>query len=319
MNDVDVFNGDADGILSLVQLRLNEPRQSQLVSGVKRDIQLLAPLTEQPIDRLTVLDISVDKNIEALKRLLERGVQVFYADHHRADLLPTHQGLDANINTHSATCTALIINQLLNRQYEAWAIAAAYGDNLVAVANELCLANGYSRAQSGFLQELGELVNYNGYGERLSDLHINPVALYKQLLEFKSPFELMPTSSSVITQLRQAKQRDWQQLSQIQAHTSVESLEAYLLPNEAWARRTSGVFANELSIRNPTKAIVVAIKKPAGLLISLRAPQNQPCGASALCSAYPSGGGRERAAGINQLPEPQFEHFLSAVKHFYTR
>ena len=38
----DVFNGDADGICALLQLRLAEPREAQLVTGVKRDINLLS-------------------------------------------------------------------------------------------------------------------------------------------------------------------------------------------------------------------------------------------------------------------------------------
>ncbi|MGB5082223.1 MAG: acetyltransferase, partial [Burkholderiales bacterium] len=38
MRRVDVFNGDADGLCSLRQLRLAEPAESQLVTGVKRDI-----------------------------------------------------------------------------------------------------------------------------------------------------------------------------------------------------------------------------------------------------------------------------------------
>ena len=38
----DVFNGDADGICALHQLRLAEPRPTaELVTGVKRDIRLL--------------------------------------------------------------------------------------------------------------------------------------------------------------------------------------------------------------------------------------------------------------------------------------
>jgi hypothetical protein len=35
----DVFNGDADGICALVQLRLAKPIQSNLITGVKRDIE----------------------------------------------------------------------------------------------------------------------------------------------------------------------------------------------------------------------------------------------------------------------------------------
>jgi hypothetical protein len=41
MADYDVFNGDADGICALVQLRQLEPRDAILVTGVKRDISLL--------------------------------------------------------------------------------------------------------------------------------------------------------------------------------------------------------------------------------------------------------------------------------------
>ena len=37
----DVFNGDADGLCALHQLRLAEPADSELVTGPKRDISLL--------------------------------------------------------------------------------------------------------------------------------------------------------------------------------------------------------------------------------------------------------------------------------------
>lgn len=41
---IDVFNGDADGICALIQLRLANPVESQLITGVKRDIALLQKL-----------------------------------------------------------------------------------------------------------------------------------------------------------------------------------------------------------------------------------------------------------------------------------
>ena len=40
-NNIDVFNGDADGICALIQYRLAYPEKSTLVTGVKRDIKLL--------------------------------------------------------------------------------------------------------------------------------------------------------------------------------------------------------------------------------------------------------------------------------------
>ena len=51
----DVFNGDADGICALLQLRLAEPRNSKLVTGIKRDIALLDRVEAQPDDQVTVL------------------------------------------------------------------------------------------------------------------------------------------------------------------------------------------------------------------------------------------------------------------------
>lgn len=41
MKIYDVFNGDADGICALVQLRLASPADSVLITGVKRDIELM--------------------------------------------------------------------------------------------------------------------------------------------------------------------------------------------------------------------------------------------------------------------------------------
>ncbi|MFA0622220.1 DHH family phosphoesterase, partial [Vibrio sp. 10N.222.49.A4] len=46
----DVFNGDADGIIALLQLRLSEPRKSVLVTGVKRDIKLVSQVASQIIE-----------------------------------------------------------------------------------------------------------------------------------------------------------------------------------------------------------------------------------------------------------------------------
>lgn len=45
MTHYDIFNGDADGLCALVQLRLQHPAETSLVTGVKRDIQLLDRVT----------------------------------------------------------------------------------------------------------------------------------------------------------------------------------------------------------------------------------------------------------------------------------
>ena len=78
MADYDVFNGDADGICALLQLRLADPRDATLVTGVKRDIDLLKQVDVKAGDRITVLDISMDKNSAALATSLEKGAAVTY-------------------------------------------------------------------------------------------------------------------------------------------------------------------------------------------------------------------------------------------------
>ena len=80
----DVFNGDADGIIALLQLRLAEPKSSTLITGVKRDIELLQQVDINKATSVTVLDISMEKNHQALTNILNNDVEVFYVDHQTA-------------------------------------------------------------------------------------------------------------------------------------------------------------------------------------------------------------------------------------------
>jgi hypothetical protein len=73
----DVFNGDADGICALIQLRLDRPLASRLITGIKRDIQLLDKFTVTSGDRITVLDISLQTNSVRVKEFLNQGCSYF--------------------------------------------------------------------------------------------------------------------------------------------------------------------------------------------------------------------------------------------------
>src|SRR5690348_4485271 len=88
MKYFDVFNGDADGICALHQLRLADPLDATLVTGLKRGIALLQNVPAESGDLVTVLDISLDRNREALEQLLARGVVVHYFDHHYSGAVP---------------------------------------------------------------------------------------------------------------------------------------------------------------------------------------------------------------------------------------
>ncbi len=56
MHHFDVFNGDADGLCALHQLRLAEPIDGELITGVKRHIHLLARVSGDEGDSITVFD-----------------------------------------------------------------------------------------------------------------------------------------------------------------------------------------------------------------------------------------------------------------------
>ncbi|MBE7213959.1 DHH family phosphoesterase [Shewanella benthica] len=315
----DIFNGDADGIIALLQLRLANPVDSKLITGVKRDIQLLDKLSVKQGDQVTVLDISMEKNINGLNRALEAGASVFYADHHRSGDIPSHEGLTSRINLDANTCTALIIDEFLQGQFHLWAITAAYGDNLVAKANELALAVGLTTEQAEQLKELGTLINYNGYGSKVTDLHYHPADLFKSLSAYASPFEVIADKNSPFYGLREAYEEDMENALAVEAIHKSEIFSLYELPNEAWARRISGVYGNLLANQNLDSAHGVLTENSDGsYTFSLRAPLRNKQGAGDICSQFDSGGGRAAAAGINALCKQDIQKLISIVENSYT-
>lgn len=314
----DVFNGDADGIIALLQLRLAEPKDSTLVTGVKRDIQLLDRVGAVAGDSLVALDISMQKNKAALEKILATGAEVFYADHHQAGDIPQHPHLAAYIDLDANTCTALIIDQLLEGRFRNWAITAAYGDNLIAKADQLANEMGLSSEQKAQLKELGTLVNYNGYGSEVEDLHFHPAALFQALLVYDDPFAVIADQHSPFHLLRQAYQADMNQALAMTAMYRSAEVAVFELPNQASSRRISGVYGNHLANQTPDSAHAVLTENGDGqYTVSLRAPLNNKQGAGDICALFPTGGGRAAAAGINALPKEQLNAFIEAVEHYY--
>ncbi|MDH5571942.1 MAG: acetyltransferase, partial [Gammaproteobacteria bacterium] len=199
MAHYDVFNGDADGICALQQLRLATPITSQLITGVKRDIQLLRQVTVTQDDTVTVLDISLDKNRDDVLRIIESGARIEYFDHHYAGDLPEHAALTTHIDTSANTCTSMLVNQFLQGKYVNWAIAGAYGDNLYDSADLMADDQGLSKAQRELLKELGTYLNYNGYGASLDDLYFTPDVLYKKVSPYADPFDFIAKDEAFLT------------------------------------------------------------------------------------------------------------------------
>lgn len=311
---IDVFNGDADGICALHQLRLADPRDSQLVTGVKRDISLLKRVDAGAGDAITVLDVSLDKNREDLLRLLDAGARIHYVDHHFAGDIPEHDALEVHINTDANVCTSLLVNGELKNRYLGWAVTGAFGDNLYTSAETVAKPLALDTDRLEQLKLLGTCLNYNGYGSSLDDLIFTPEALYRLVLPYEDPFDFILEEPGYQTLLEGYKS-DFSRAAALNAEFEDAGHALYILPNEKWARRVSGVFANDMAQHNPDRAhAMLTCKAEGGYLVSVRAPLSNKTGADALCRQFDTGGGRTAAAGINHLPEADFDRFLDAFK-----
>jgi len=306
----DLFNGDADGICALQQLRLQYPREATLVSGLKRDIDLLRRIDVSTGDKITVLDISLDKKRDALVDALATGASVFYADHHFPGEIPVSDQLDCHIDVAADTCTSLIINQLLDNAQASWAVVGAYGDNFDGPASELGESLGLGVSELADLQQLGICLNYNGYGFELDDLMFHPVELFRLIHPYADPREFIENETAYAELLEQF-QDDMARAQNARADVESSAGAVYLLPDESWARRIVGVMGNDLAKQYPDRAHALLVDMGDGHhRVSVRAPYNHKDGADELCRQFPSGGGRKAAAGINALAQDSLAQFI---------
>ena len=314
----DIFNGDADGIIALLQLQLANPVESVKVTGVKRDIQLLKKITPKAGDNIRVLDISMEKNMAELHDALCVGARVMYVDHHKAGDVPNHANLFAHIDLDANMCTSLIVSDLIDKQYHLWAITAAYGDNLFAKADSEADKLGLTELEKSQLKAFGIYINYNGYGSEVADLHFAPADLFNELLKYKSPLDAINDQESVYYVLEKAYKADMQKAADAKVLHDCDTAKVILLDDAPWARRVSGVLGNDLANQAPNKAhAVLTYNNKGSYTVSVRAPLNNKQGAVDVCSQFATGGGRAAAAGINELDQQQVEQFITTLVNFY--
>lgn len=308
----DVFNGDADGLCALQQLRLCEPSESTLVTGVKREIGLLSRVDAADGDQITVLDVSLDKNRAALLAVLNRGASIRYFDHHFPGEIPKHPLLQAHIETLPDKGTSLLVDECLGGAQRRWAVVGTFGDNFDVAARRAAEPLGLSEVELGLLRELGILLNYNAYGETVQDLHFAPDALFRRIAPYVDPMEFVASDDAFAT-LREGYRQDMANALAITPEFESERHAVIILPSQSWARRVSGVYANSLAQTSPDRAHAMLTRIADGaFVVSVRAPLVNALGADALCRQFPTGGGRKAAAGINRLPESDLGRFVDA-------
>ena len=279
------YNGDADGICSMVQWGLVYGIEGQRITGVKRDIELLERVSPNPDDEIIVMDISLARNHARAMELSSQGFDITWFDHHLAgdpiDAIATH------IDTSSDVCTARIVEKYLGVDSD-WAQVALHGDGLSP------------HSSKPEFKELGELLNYNGYGADPSDLHFHPDELLLLCLQAKTPQNFMDTQAFMT--LKNGFESD---LSHAQNVSITDGY--YLLPNEAWARRVVGVMAHRIN-ESGDGPHVIAIDKGETLQVSIRGSE----GIGELCKMF-GGGGRATAGGIDALPKSEITALMKEV------
>jgi hypothetical protein len=315
--DYDFFNGDADGILSLHQYRLNRPAESIKYTGIKRDIELLRHVSDVKDSVFNVFDISMETNHAHALHALENNNKLNWFDHHVAnDDVMSHDNVTSRIDTNPNCCTSLLVDEHNEGEHRAWTIAGAYGDNLHELADNLNID--YSETQMNDLRLLGETLNYNGYGNVMSDLVYNPLDVYNDVSLYKDPFMYI-VFSDVFKKIYHQMKSDKQELSD-----SVVLLDEHFgmivkLPDTPASVRYSGIYSNKLTTAQPERAFAILTTNGTGYKVSIRAPKNNPIGASSLALQFPTGGGREKAAGINMLDKGELVHFYTAFKQTFSQ
>ncbi len=269
----------------MVQWGLVHGVEGKRITGVKRDIELLDRVHPNDDDEVIVMDISLARNHSMAQKLAQNGIKISWFDHH----LPgdTIESIDAHIDTADNVCTARIVEQYLGIE-SSWAQVALHGDGLS------------QHSSNPEYKELGELLNYNGYGADLTDLHFHPDDLMMLCLESKTPEQFM--QSPAFATLKQGFYSDISNADSI-----VEQDGFFLLPNEAWARRVVGVMAHRINEKGEGPH-VIAIDKGSTCQISIRGQS----GIGELCAMF-GGGGRATAGGIDNLPKAEITALMNEV------
>jgi hypothetical protein len=163
------------------------------------------------------------------------------------------------------------------------------------------------------------LLNYNAYGGKPEDVLFAPLDVAARLAPFQSALDFC-REESLFAPLQAQLESDRARFHGLTALAQGPGAAAFLLPDEAWARRYGATWANERILAHPDLALAALHPGEAGgFVVSLRAPRGLGGAPSAadLAQEFPTGGGRKLAAGINRLPGEDLEKFLARFLEYY--
>ena len=260
-------------------------------------------------DMVTVMDVSHAKNRKDVQRLLDSGAIIEYFDHHDPSELIAHPIITYHINTEPNISTGLIVNSYVKGKNCLWSIATAFGDNHIELAINMAKSEGLDDEQINLLKQIGLVVNYNSYGQTADDLFYSPEEIAEAVKACGSDVFRFTEQSDIFSTLLENFSNDMASAGCQEPYSINENGVIYTLPNEVWTHRIMGSFSNHLVSTNKDLACAISVLNSDGTYrISVRSSINNPHGAGDLCKKF-GGGGREKAAGINNLPESELEEF----------
>ena len=118
MKYYDFFNGDADGIISLHQYRIHYPQNSELLTGVKRDVKLLRHCLDTMNSKLTVFDISLLSNKDYVDTILNNQNTIRWFDHHEPGNTELGEKFEIFVDTDPNCCTNIPVSYTHLRAHE---------------------------------------------------------------------------------------------------------------------------------------------------------------------------------------------------------
>jgi hypothetical protein len=185
------------------------------------------------------------------------------------------------------------------------------------------------------LRRVGVLLNYNAYGDEPGDALFDAADIAVRMAGIPSALDFC-WEQSLIAPLAARFDEDRELFHQLAPLVESASACAYLVPDEAFARRYGATWANERVMQKPSEALaVIHPRKNGTYTVSIRSPRDWRAAgamegkdakegkdgavrsAAELAKEFPTGGGRKLAAGIDVLPADQLQRFTDRFREFY--
>ena len=168
------------------------------------------------------------------------------------------------------------------------------------------------------LKQIGFVVNYNSYGQTVEDLFYSPETIAGAARACGPDIFNFVKQGDIFATLLENFNADMSSAVCQEPFAISKNGVIYTLPNEPWTHRIMGSFSNHLVSTNKDLACAIAVLNSDGTYrISVRSSINNPYGAGNLCGKF-DGGGREKAGGINNLPESDIVSFKEEFEKVFS-